>query len=185
MAYVSYEYLAEMHARRPKAPSLLEGWRGTQIVAWYGSIERQLVSLHREAQAAENKEAETKIYAYLKVWRENELTGSVNVETVKTLKAGADMLAVDQWNLGNYFSQLRDQLRRLIASLEELPAEGFDATAASSFSPRSAPTRLEPPSTGNMDDLGLPAEEPAAEEPAAETPPVAGEEIAPEEEQPV
>ena len=181
MAYISYEYLAEMQARRPKAPTLLEGWRGTQIVTWYGSIERQLVSLHRESQAAENKEAEAKIYAYLKIWREDELTGSINVESVRTLKAGADMLAVDQWNLGNYFSQLRDQLRRLTASLEELPAEGFDATAASSFSPRNAPVRLEPPSTGEP-DLGLPPDPEQPADDTGEAPPA--EEPAPEENPP-
>jgi hypothetical protein len=166
----SFEYLAELTARRPRKPAILEAWKGTQVVAWYGSIERQLSSLQREAVAAENKDAEAKLQAFLRTWRDNELTGAVNVETVNALKAGAEVLAVDRWNLSNYFSQLRDQLRKLKASLEELPMDGFDAEAANSFGPgpgpRSLPMRLEPPVAG---DGALEPDEAAAEEPAEDT----------------
>ena len=172
MGAKTYEDLGAFSARRPNRPTLLEGWRGSQVVEWYGSIERQLESLQREASAAENKDVEAKVYAYLKTWRENELTGSVNVETVNALLAGSSILAVDRWNLSNYFSQLRDQLRRLKSSLEELPVAGFDAQAAGSFSPRASPSRLEPPSTGldlnaggDIPPLPNEAPEPATSEP--------------------
>ena len=62
-----------------------------------------------------------KLRAFQKIWRENEITGSLNRETLNALKTACDVLAVDSWTLANYFSNLRDQLRKLIASEEALP----------------------------------------------------------------
>lgn len=106
-------------------PVLLEAWRGDAIVMWYGNIERQLERVLEEQEATRNFPYADKIRAFLQTWRANEITGSLNRETLELLKTAAQMLSVDKWNLKNYFSVLRDQLNRLIASEEELP-RGID-----------------------------------------------------------
>lgn len=98
-----------------------EAYDGTKIVQWYGNIERQLTRMLEENEAARNFVYADKLRTYLKTWRENEITGSMNRETLQILKAATEQLAVEPWNLGNYFSNLRDQIRKLVASEEQLP----------------------------------------------------------------
>lgn len=102
-------------------PELLETYSGTSIVQWHGKIERQLVNMLTDAEKGRNFTYADKVREFLKIWRSNEISGSINRETLETLKSAADMLSVDTWNLASYFSSLRDQLRVLIASEEELP----------------------------------------------------------------
>lgn len=104
-----------------RRPELLEAFAGTQIVKWHGNIERQLVNLLNDAEKGRNFPYADKVREFLKVWRANEITGSINRETLEVLKSAADMLAVDNWNLANYFSALKDSLKVLIASEEQLP----------------------------------------------------------------
>ena len=101
--------------------SLPEAFEGTKIVQWYGNIERQLTRMLEENEAARNFVYADKLRTFLKTWRENELNGSMNRETLMVLKAASEQHATDPWNLGNYFSNLRDQLRKLVASEEQLP----------------------------------------------------------------
>jgi hypothetical protein len=103
--------------------ALLEAYSGTSIVQWYGNIERQLGGLLDDAEKGRNWSYADKIREFLRIWRDNEITGSLNRETLDILKSASDVLAVDAWNLKNYFSNLRDQLRKLIASEEELPRD--------------------------------------------------------------
>lgn len=109
-----------------RSATVLESYSGTSVVQWHGKIERQLVGLLGDAEKGRNFTYADKVREFLKIWRSNEITGSINRETLESLKAAADMLSVDTWNLSSYFSSLRDQLRVLIASEEELP-RGIDA----------------------------------------------------------
>lgn len=102
---------------------LVELYAGTDIVGWYGTIERQLMGMLDDAEKGRNYPYADKIRKFLEVWRGNEITGSMNRETLEVLRAGTELLAVDSWNLSNYFSTLRDQLRKLIASEEQLPRD--------------------------------------------------------------
>lgn len=102
---------------------ILEAYSGTAIVQWYGNIERQLGRLLDDAEKGRNWPYADKVREFLRIWRDNEITGSLNREQIDILKSASDVLAVDSWNLKNYFSNLRDQLRKLIASEEELPRD--------------------------------------------------------------
>jgi hypothetical protein len=102
---------------------LAEVYAGTDIVGWYGTIERQLRNMLEDAEKGRNWPYADKIRKYLDIWRSNEITGSMNRETLEILKSGPEVLAVDSWNLSDYFSTLRDQLRKLIASEEQLPRD--------------------------------------------------------------
>lgn len=100
---------------------LIETYSGTSIVQWHGKIERQLVNFLADAEKGRNFPYADKLREFLKIWRSNEINGSINRETLETLKSASDMLSVDTWDMASYFSSLRDQLRVLIASEEELP----------------------------------------------------------------
>ena len=104
-----------------RRPDLCEAFSGTAIVAWHGKIERQLVNLLADAEKGRNFPYADKIREFLKIWRANEITGSINRETIEILKSAADILSVDQWNMAAYFGSLKDQLKVLIASEEQLP----------------------------------------------------------------
>jgi hypothetical protein len=119
-----YETLAWHEARRVSAPPILEAFRGTQVVEWWGRIERQLIDKVNAFQTSRDFDSKAKAQAYLEIWRANELTGSINVDAVNALLGPAQVLAVDNWGESNYFAKLRDSLRQLKASQEELPPLG-------------------------------------------------------------
>ena len=121
-----------------REPCLIETYQGTAIVQWHGKIERQLVNMLADAEKGRNFTYADKVREFLKIWRSNEITGSINRETLETLKSAADMLSVDTWNLASYFSSLRDQLRVLVASEEELP-RGVDMNQNDPFAGMSGP----------------------------------------------
>lgn len=98
-----------------------EAFAGTAIVQWYNNIERQLTRMLEENEAARNFNYADQIRTFLKTWRENEVTGSMNRETINVLKASTEQLSVQSWNLANYFSNLKTQLAKLLASEEQLP----------------------------------------------------------------
>lgn len=100
---------------------IAEAYTGTGIVQWYGNIERQLTRMLEENEASRNFVYADKLRQFIKSWRENEISGSLNRDTLVILKTATEQLAVDSWNLANYFSNLRDQLRKLLASEEQLP----------------------------------------------------------------
>jgi hypothetical protein len=117
-----HDYESMGHIRfNNREPDLLETYSGTSIVQWHGKIERQLVNFLADAEKGRNYPYADKIREFLKIWRSNEINGSINRETLETLKSASDMLSVDTWDMASYFSSLRDQLRVLIASEEELP----------------------------------------------------------------
>lgn len=134
-----------------------EAFKGTAIVGWQGKIERQLQAMVGENTEARNHAYADKLRAFLELWRANPLNGSINVETISNLLSGTEVPAVDDWRYNNYFSNLRDKLRELKASVEELPMTDEvppDQRAPSSSPPASFGPTEEPP----------PGAEPAPEE---------------------
>ena len=115
--YDSIAYLSESI----RDSRIVEVYSGEGIVGWHGNIERQIDRMLTTYEAARNRPYTDKLSAYLKIWRKNPLSGSINVEDINALNGGAEVLAVDNWNLKDYFSNLRDQLNKLKASEEELP----------------------------------------------------------------
>jgi hypothetical protein len=107
---------------------VVEAYSGVEVVSWYGNIERQQIGMEQEYRNQDNNEYADKIHNFLLTWRNNPITGSMNVETLEVLEASSSQLAVDSWKLANYYSNLRDQLRKLIASQEELPIGAEDPT---------------------------------------------------------
>jgi hypothetical protein len=114
-----YEDIA-WHNSRP-LPVVQEAYAGEDIVGWYGNIEGQLNDLIDRYERAKNVPYVERLRAFYTKWRDNQITGSINRETIAPLEAAADMLAVEPWNLKTYFRSLRDQLRKLMASEEQLP----------------------------------------------------------------
>jgi len=102
---------------------ILETYSGTEIIKWHGRITDQLVKMTEEAEKGRNFPYADKVREFLKTWRANEITGSINRETLEVLKAAADMLAVDSWNFRSYFHSLATQLKVLIGSEEQLPRD--------------------------------------------------------------
>lgn len=116
-----YETMGYLNWALKRPDVIHEAFSGTAVVSWSGKIERQLVNMLAEAEKGRNYVYADKIREFLKIWRSNEITGSMNRETLEILKAAADMLAVDQWDMAAYFGSLKDQLKVLIASEEQLP----------------------------------------------------------------
>lgn len=119
-SFHDYESMGYLDFRKPRA-ELVEAFAGTAIVSWHGKIERQLVNLLNDAEKGRNYTYADKLREFLKIWRANEISGSINRETLEVLKSAADILSVDQWDMAAYFGSLKDQLRILIASEEQLP----------------------------------------------------------------
>ncbi len=115
-----YESMGYLNFRL-KQPQIMEAFTGTAIVAWHGKIEGQLVNLLNDAEKGRNYTYADKLREFLKIWRANEITGSINRETLEVLKSASDILSVDQWDMSAYFRSLRDALKVLIASEEQLP----------------------------------------------------------------
>lgn len=169
-AYHSYE---DWGAARDSSLYLPEAYEGTAIVQWYGNIERQLSRMLEENEASRNFVYADKLRQFIKTWRENEITGSLNRDVLMILKTATEQLAVDTWNLGNYFSNLRDQLRKLIASEEQLPrvdAEPNNQMAGPGASaPRSSTPPLTPEFGAEKEPPGMEPENAGGEPPEEKT----------------
>ena len=151
---------------------LSEAYSGQAVVSWQGRIERQLIKHIEEYEAARNPGYADKLRAFLQMWRQHQLTGSLNVETIDALSSATEVLGVDPWKLQTYFSNLRDQLRKLKASVEELP---MDVQSQAEMPPQSggggmggmggeppAPEGMGPEGTGGPEEEvpGVPGEAP-------------------------
>lgn len=148
---------------------LLETYSGTDIIKWHGRIGDQLVGLMDDSEKGRNFPYYDKLRKFLDIWRSNEITGSINRETIEILKSAADILAVDNWNLRIYFSSLATQLKVLIGSEEQLPRNvdmdqnepmagtGSAGRGAPPMSPSFGPEDEKPP--GAPEAPGTPGEE--------------------------
>lgn len=186
-----YESMGMVDFKRVN-PALIESYNGTAVVQWYGNIERQLLNLLKDQEKSKNYPYTDKVRKFLEIWRANEITGSINRETLEIIKSATDVLSVDNWNLDNYFSNLRDQLRKLIASEEQLPrgadmeqndpmAGGMGGRSAPPLSPGFGPEKDEPgaggpdipgsdtdPAPGDEQEPGAPGNDPATDLPSPE-----------------
>ena len=175
--FTDYESLGRIQPTENEQPVLLEAFSGSSIVAWYGNIESQLQDKLDAQEASRNYENADRLRAFLNTWRENEITGSINIDSIEPLKAAAEQQASAKWNLRNYFSSLRNQLRKLVASEEELPrgieggldpmsGGGGSMGGAPPMSPDFGPEKTGPGDLeGAMGDEGTPPEGgPAGEE---------------------
>ena len=140
---------------------LCEAFRGQDIVTWYGSIERQIQAMVDKYRNNKQFEDAAKAEQFLITWRRHQITGSINRGPIEALEAAAAQMAVDKWKSQNYFGALRDQLRKLVASEEELPRMP-DASVAN------MPPSGMPGPTGAFGGTEL---EPSASNPAGEAPP--------------
>jgi hypothetical protein len=150
-----YESLGYTSTIQSENPAILEGYSGEQVVSWYGGIEGQLEKLVRQYESGRNYPYVDKIRAFLGTWRQYQLTGSINRESIDPLEAAANVLAVDGWKLADYFRSLRDQLRRLTASEEQLPRGDYEkprkkknVSPPSSFGPEPTPEETPQPTEG-------------------------------------
>ena len=140
----SYEDLAFLESL-PDAPACLyEAWRGTDLVKWQSRLLVQMEDLLAKYQKMRNHDYANKLAEILKVWKANELTGSINVEDVKILQAACGQLAVDDWKLQKYFRNIETNLRAIIASEEELPRTPEENPGPASPTPRSGAMKEEP-----------------------------------------
>ena len=140
-------------------PQANEAYQGTDIVKWWGDIERQLDKSITTFDSARNTSYVDTLRAFKKTWTENELDGSINVEAVNVLVAAASVLAASDWQLRAYFSKLRDSLRQLKASGEELPMGGMPPMAAKGNKPSMSKKSL---AKDIPDDFGPETEAPQA-----------------------
>lgn len=170
-----YESFGTLDLLEHAHPEILEAYRGSSIVGWYGTIARQLQSFLDDQEAARNFESADRIRAFLNTWREHEISGSINIDELEPLKAAAEQQASVKWSMRNYFSSLLDQLRKLIATEEELP-RGIDTDqldpmagglgrGAPPMSPDFGPEKEAPggPETGEQAGAGLEQPEDEAE----------------------
>lgn len=198
MRYASYDDMAAANSA-PPAPDLLEAFNGPSVVRWYNTIKFKLAEMIRKQEANRNEPYAKLLREYYKLWVENPITGSLNVETFQMLKTGkvtpdeergypvkggglgaADKLASMDWDLASYFQGLSSSLDVLIADAEVPAGEGegeinapMAGGAGSSMPPLSdfGPQEKEP--------LGLGGEEGEGEEGAPPETPAPGEEEKP------
>lgn len=125
-SYHDYESMGYLDLAQRNPSSIEESFTGTSIVGWYGKIRDQLINMLNEAEKGRNFVYADKLREFLKIWRANEITGSINRETLEPLKSSAGLLGVDKWKLSAYFNSLNTELSKLIASQEQLPAGAED-----------------------------------------------------------
>src|SRR4051812_818171 len=82
---------------------MLEAYRGVDVVKWWGQIENTLIDNIEKYVAVRNKEYVDKLEAFLRVWREHKIDGSINRETLDALESATEVLAVSDWDLDKYF----------------------------------------------------------------------------------
>jgi hypothetical protein len=118
---------------REVPPYLGEVLSGPQVVSWYSMIEDFLQRKLDDQEAARNHENADRLRAFLNTWRDNELTGSISIDSLKPLKAAAEQQAAVKSPLRPIFSSLLRNLRKLVADEEALP-RGIDTDAVDPMS---------------------------------------------------
>src|SRR5579864_8825440 len=88
-----YESMGALQSIENVEVPILETISGPAIVSWYSMIEDFLQRKLDDQEAARNHENADRLRAFLNTWRENELTGSVNIDDLKPLKAAAEQQA--------------------------------------------------------------------------------------------
>jgi hypothetical protein len=116
----SFEDMAQANAAPEPAP-VLEAFSGSAIVRWANTIKYGLRDKIAKQEANRNQEYAALLRTYSNLWNENPITGSMNVETIKLLKAAAEPYATMDWNEQKYFVGISTSLDELLADQEALP----------------------------------------------------------------
>ena len=114
------EPLPESRLSRSRV-NLLEQFSGTDIVEWWHKIYDQLIKQEQEADKARNFTYVDKLRSFRKVWQDNKIDGSINVDPLNALYSAASVLGADTWNLASYFRTLATSLDVVIQSEQQLP----------------------------------------------------------------
>ncbi len=168
MRFTDYESLGTVSFTNAMPP-VMEAFRGSDIVDWYGRIEQSLINLLNDAEKANNHTYSDRLRAYLETWREFPIDGSLNRETIEALIAATKQWARENWDLQSYFLSLQTRLRQLVASEEELPRDiDMDQNAGAlaggrgggggmpPMSPSFGPQGEEPDMGGEGGEAGMP-----------------------------
>ena len=153
----SYEDIAALEESLNKE-YVVEGWRGTDLVKWQSRLLMQMQDMVDKYSKVKNQEYVDKLQSIIKTWKDNQITGSVNVEDVKILQAAAGQLAADDWKLQKYFRNVETNLRAIIASEEELPRVPEENPGPSKPTPRMGAMKEEP--AGAPEQSAEPSPEP-------------------------
>lgn len=119
MSAHSYEDWAAASVIEPY--DLLEAFAGASIVAWSTKIRYKLLKMADDQDKNRNAEYAQLIRNFLNTWQANQITGSINRDTLEILKAAAEPLSLMKWNQASYFQGLVGSLDELIADQEQLP----------------------------------------------------------------
>lgn len=128
--YYTHFDLEMRQVNAPQRCAILEAYSGASIALWWGNIERQIKGFIEDNEGSRNFNYVSKFENFLRIWRQYPLSGSINRETIEPLIAATSTLAVDGWKPSQYFGSLRDQLRVLMASEEELPRGEYEEPKA-------------------------------------------------------
>src|SRR5271157_938632 len=118
--FTSWEDMAQANVALDSAP-VLEAFSGSSIVRWYQTIRFGLREKIARQEGNRNDEYAALLRTYSNLWDANPITGSMNVETVKLLKAAAEPYATMDWNEQKYYEGLVTSLDELLADQEQLP----------------------------------------------------------------
>lgn len=126
--YHDFESLGALQNIEETQVPILESLTGSSVVSWYSMIEDFLQRKLDDQEAARNHENANQLRAFLNIWRDNELTGSISVDQLRPLKAAAEQGASTKSGLRTIFTSILRNLRKLIADEEQLP-RGVDTNA--------------------------------------------------------
>jgi len=169
----SFEDMAQAN-EAPATSPVLEAFSGSAIVRWYNTIKFGLKEKIAKQEANRNQEYAALLRTYSNLWDSNAITGSMNVETVKLLKAAAEPYATMDWNEQKYFIGVVTSLDELLADQEAFPS-GVDTEQnmpmagggaggppmGNDFGPEENP----PPGMGGEPGAGGPEPMPGVEQP--------------------
>lgn len=160
----SFEDMARANEVPEPAP-VLEAFSGSAIVRWYNTVKYGLKEKIAKQEANRNQEYAALLRTYSNLWDEYAITGSMNVETLKLLKAAAEPYATMDWNEQKYFIGIVTSLDELLADQEALPGNvdteqnmplagggGSQPPMTNDFGPEENP----PPGMGGPGEMGGP-----------------------------
>lgn len=116
----SFEDMARANEASEPSP-VLEAFSGSAIVRWANTIKYGIKEKIAKQEANRNQEYAALLRTYANLWDQNPITGSMNVETLKLLKAAAEPYATMDWNEQKYFVGIVTSLDELLADQEALP----------------------------------------------------------------
>jgi len=144
----SYDDMALLEEISVVPAELTEGWRGTDLVKWQSRLLTQMQDMIAKYTKLKNTEYVDKLSNVLKIWKDNPISGSVNVEDLKILQAATSQLASDDWKLQKYFRNIETNIRAIVASEEELPRMPDENAGPAKPTPRFGGVKEKPEDTG-------------------------------------